>query len=144
MRDLESLSRKELLALIAELQATVAQLQARLRELEARLEKGGPQEMPEHQPTQAPPKTPQPRKPRPHGFARPRGVPTERMVHVQGRRPDCPPEAGACSLSGAKAFASPNAAERLAAQERFAEPASGRARAPASPAWRTGRRSRST
>ena len=102
MVDVEALSREELVALvlrqqalIAELQATVAQLQVRVRELEARLGKGGPRGMPGHKPTQAPPKTPKPRKPRPHGFARLRGVPTERVVHVQERCPDC-----GCALVG--------------------------------------------
>jgi hypothetical protein len=94
----EALDRDQLLALVraqaaslAEQEATLKRLEARIQELERRQEKGGPRGMPGLKPTATPERsaTSKPRKPRPHGFARPRAVPTQTVAHALDRCPDC-------------------------------------------------------
>ena len=81
--DLATASRETLLAVIAELKATVAQLQQRVVGLEGRLNTRGSFGMPGNKP---PSRRPAPRKParkrRPHGFARIRMAPTQRVEHA--------------------------------------------------------------
>ena len=88
--DLATASRETLLAVIAELKATVAQLQQRVVVLEGRLNTRGSFGMPGNKP---PSRRPAPRKParkrRPHGFARIRMAPTQRVEHAVEACPDC-------------------------------------------------------
>ena len=88
--DLATASRETLLAVIAELKATVAQLQQRVVGLEGRLNTRGSFGMPGNKP---PSRRPAPRKParkrRPHGFARIRMAPTQRVEHAVEACPDC-------------------------------------------------------
>jgi transposase len=95
--ELETASREDLLALIAELRAlvaaeqqTIAALEARVRELEARLGSSSPRGMPGLKPHSAsaePPK--RPRKRRAVNRARRRSLPTHRVVHALTHCPDC-------------------------------------------------------
>ena len=88
--DLAKASREALLAVIAELKATNAQLQQRVAALEARLNTRGSSGMLGNKPPsgrQAPRKAP--RKRRPHGFARMRMAPTQRVEHALEVCPDC-------------------------------------------------------
>ena len=97
MTDVTSASREELIALILAqqgqietLQASIVQLQERIRELEARLGKGRPQGMPGNKPASVKgPERKTTRKPRPHGFARVRMTPTERVEHAVESCPEC-------------------------------------------------------
>ena len=88
--DLSTASRETLLAVIAELRATNAQLQQRVAALEARLNTRGSPGMPGNKP---PSGRPGPRKApckrRPHGFARVRMAPTQRVEHAVAVCPDC-------------------------------------------------------
>ena len=88
--DLATASREKLLAVIAELKATIAQLQPRVAALEARLKTRGSPGMPGNKPLsgrQAPRK--KTRKRRPHGFARMRMAPTQRVEHALEVCSDC-------------------------------------------------------
>jgi hypothetical protein len=104
--NMESASREELLARIAQqhaviaeqqalstqLQATITTLEARIAELEARLAKGGPPKgMPGHKPQQVDTTRAKPnRKRRPHGFARVRALtPTSTVRHAVEACPSC-------------------------------------------------------
>ena len=89
-RDLATASREVLLAIIAEQNATIAQLQERLSTLEARLNTRNSLGMPGNKPPSGRP-TPRKaaRKRRPHGFARVRMVPTQRVDHAVEVCPDC-------------------------------------------------------
>ena len=89
--DLTTASREALLALIARQQALIAQLQRRIEALEGKAKPGGPRGMPGIRPKsgQGPAKEKQPRKPRPHGFARQRMAPTHRVEHVVESCPEC-------------------------------------------------------
>ena len=96
--DLSVMPREDLLALIAQLQAVVqeqqtviAQLQRRIETLEGKAKPGGPKGMPGIKPKSGrrPPQDPEPRKPRPHGFARQRMTPTHRVAHAMESCPDC-------------------------------------------------------
>lgn len=95
--DLTTASRETLLAIIAEQlatigeqQATITQLQRRVAGLEARLNNRGSPGMPGNKPAST---RPAPRKAarkrRPHGFARVRMVPTQRVEHAVAVCPDC-------------------------------------------------------
>lgn len=88
--DLTTASREALLAIIAELRATIAQLQQRVAALEAQLNIRGSAGMPGNKPasTQPTPRKAE-RKRRPHGFARVRMVPTQRVAHAMEVCPDC-------------------------------------------------------
>ena len=96
-RALATASRDALLATIAEQQATmgeqqatIAQLQQRVPALEARLNTRNSPGMPGNKPPsgqQQPGKTP--RKRRPHGFARMRMAPTQRVEYALELCPDC-------------------------------------------------------
>lgn len=92
---LEQASREELLAAlaarderIAALEEQVEQLSGQVAELTARL-KGGGKGFPGLKLEQAEPGAKRPRRPRPHGFARRRTEPTERVVHGVASCPDC-------------------------------------------------------
>ncbi len=83
-------SREVLLAIIAEQKATIAQLQERLSALEARLNTRKSLGMPGNKPPagrSSPRKAA--RKRRPHGFARVRMAPTQRVEHAVEVCPDC-------------------------------------------------------
>lgn len=88
--DLTRASRETLLAIIAELRATIGQLQQRIAALEARLNTRGSPGMPGNKPasTRSAPREAG-RKRRPHGFARVRMVPTQRVEHAVAVCPDC-------------------------------------------------------
>jgi hypothetical protein len=95
--DLTMASRETLLAIIAQQQATIgeqqaniAQLQQRVAALEARLNTRGSADMPGIKPasTRAAPRKAA-RKRRPHGFARVRMAPTQRVEHAMEVCPDC-------------------------------------------------------
>ncbi len=88
--DLTTASREALLVTIVEQQATIAHLQQRVSALEARLNTGGSPGMPGNKPPstrRAPRKAV--RKGRPHGFARMRMAPTERVEHALEVCPEC-------------------------------------------------------
>jgi transposase len=89
--DLTTLSREELMAVIAEQKAIIAQLRQRVAALEARLNTRGSPGMPGNKPpsTRRPPKPRGPRKPRPDGFARQRMTPAQRVEHALETCPDC-------------------------------------------------------
>ena len=103
--DLTAAPREVLLAIIAqqqaavlELQATVTtqqavivQLQRRIETLEGKAKPGGPRGMPGVKPLsgQRPPREKQNRNPRPHGFARQRMTPAQRVEHVLEECPGC-------------------------------------------------------
>ena len=103
--DLTTASREALLAFIArqqasilELQGTVAEqqaviikLQRRIESLEGKAKPGGPPRMPGIKPKsgQGRPEDKGPRKPRPHGFARQRMTPTNRVEHVLESCSEC-------------------------------------------------------
>ena len=89
--DLNTASREVLLAAIAQQQAVIAQLQRRIEILEGKVKPGGPRGMPGIKPSsgQRPPRKDRPRKPRPHGFARPRLTPTHRVEHLVSSCPQC-------------------------------------------------------
>jgi len=88
--DLATASREALLEVIAQQKATIAQLQRRIGQLEARLNTRGSPGMPGNKPASgrqaSREKT---RKRRPHGFARMRMAPTQRVEHVLEVCPDC-------------------------------------------------------
>ncbi len=89
--DLTTASREALLALIAQQQAVITELQRRLEVLEGKAKPGGSPRMPGIKPKsgQGPAKDKRPGKPRPHGFARQRMAPTQRVEHVLESCPQC-------------------------------------------------------
>ena len=89
--DLTTATREELLAVIAAQQATITALQERVARLEQRLGSSGGTGMPGTKPATATRSKAagRPRKRRPHGFARRRSRPTQRVVHAAGHCPDC-------------------------------------------------------
>ena len=86
--DLNSASRKILLAIIAEQQTVIIELQRRIEELERR---GPPRGMPgnKHTPKRPRPEGTEPRKKRTEGFARRRMKPTRQVVHALDSCPEC-------------------------------------------------------
>lgn len=88
--DLTTASRETLLATIAQQRATITQLQQRVAALEARLNNRGSPGMPGNKPasTRSTPRKGA-RKRRPHGFARVRMAPTQRVEHAVAVCPDC-------------------------------------------------------
>ncbi len=95
--DLATVSREALLAIIAqqqtsitEQQATITQLQQRVAALEARLNTRNSPGMPGNKPRSAQrPPSKAARRRRPHGFARVRMAPTQRVEHAVEVCPDC-------------------------------------------------------
>ena len=91
--DLTTADRDVLIARIVRQQAIIARLEKRIAQLEGRAKPANSRRMPGLKPNAkadrkpAPPKGP--RKPRPHGFARPRMTPTHRVEHVVENCPDC-------------------------------------------------------
>ena len=89
--DLNSASREDLLAIIAELQATVAGLRRRVEELEGNARTGRPRGMPGNRPGPGRQSKvdDKPRKHRSQGFGRLRTEPTDHVEHALGICPDC-------------------------------------------------------
>ena len=89
--DLNSTSREDLLAIIAELQATVAELRRRVEELERNARTGRPRGMPGNRPGpgRRSKVEERPRKHRAQGFGRLRMKPTDHVEHALGICPDC-------------------------------------------------------
>ena len=81
----------ELQATVTTQQAVIVQLQRRIETLEGKAKPGGPRGMPGVKPQsgQRPPREKQNRNPRPHGFARQRMTPTQRVEHVLEECPGC-------------------------------------------------------
>ena len=89
--DLRTADRDTLIALIIRQQAIIESLEKRVAQLEGRVKSKGSARMPGLKP-KADGKTDQPQKPRkrrPHGFARTRMTPTQRVEHVVEQCPDC-------------------------------------------------------
>ena len=89
--DLRTASRDQLLAIIAEQQSIIQALQRRVAALEDQSRRmGGGGAMPGTKPaTTRRQERKQQRKPRDHGFARPRMTPTEQVDHAMDYCPDC-------------------------------------------------------
>ena len=91
--DLTTVDRDVLIALIVRQQAIIARLEKRIAQLEGQAKPANSRRMPGLKPNAkadrkpAPPKGP--RKPRPHGFARTRMTPTQRVEHALEECPDC-------------------------------------------------------
>ncbi len=81
----------ELQATVTTQQAVIVQLQRRIETLEGKAKPGGPRGMPGVKPQsgQRPPREKQNRNPRPHGFARQRMTPAQRVEHVLEQCPGC-------------------------------------------------------
>ena len=89
--DLRTADRDALIGIIVRQQASIESLEKRVAQLEGRAKSKGSGQMPGLKP-KADQKPTQPRKPRqrrPHGFARARMTPTQRVEHVLEQRPDC-------------------------------------------------------
>ena len=96
--DLTTFDRDALLGIIAQQrdllirqQAIIESLEKRVAQLEGRAKSGGNRQMPGLKPQadRKPAQPKQPRKRRPHGFARVRTMPTQRVEHVVEQCPDC-------------------------------------------------------
>ncbi len=89
--DLSIADRDVLIAIIERQQAIIGSLEKRIAQLEGRDKLGGTRRMPSLKPKaeQQPAQPKKPRKPRPHGFARTRMTPTQRVEHVVEQCPDC-------------------------------------------------------
>ena len=89
--DLSTAGRDVLIAIIERQQAIIESLEKRIAQLEGRDKLGGTRRMPGLKPKaeQQPAQPKKPRKPRPHGFARTRMTPTQRVEHVVEQCPDC-------------------------------------------------------
>ena len=89
--DLRTASREALLAVIAGQQAVIEQLQRRVAALEGGLKGKGRPGMPGNKPgaKSEPAEKQEPRKPRPHGFSRPRTEPSHRIEHALDACPEC-------------------------------------------------------
>ncbi len=88
--DLTTASREVLLAVIAQQKIIIAQLQHRIEALESRLNARGSPGMPGNKPSSGrPAPSKAARKRRPHGFARVRMAPTQRVEHAVEVCPDC-------------------------------------------------------
>ena len=89
--DLSTADRDVLIAIIVRQQAIIESLEKRIAQLEGRAQSGGSRGMPGLKPKakQKPAQPKQPRKSRPHGFARTRMTPTQRVEHVAEQCPDC-------------------------------------------------------
>ncbi len=96
--DLNTASRETLLEILAEQQVVIAEqrvviveLQRRIGGLESRLNRRGSAGMPGNRPLSGrqSPERKEPRRPRRHGFARKRMIPTRRVEHAVEACPDC-------------------------------------------------------
>ena len=89
--DLRTADRDTLIAIIMRQQAIIDQLEKRVAQLEGRAKSSGNRRMPGLKPKadQKPTQPRKPRKSRPHGFARTRMTPTQRVEHVLEQCPDC-------------------------------------------------------
>ena len=89
--DLSTADRDVLIAIIERQQAIIESLEKRIAQLEGRDKLGGTRRMPGLKPKaeQQPAQSKKQRKPRPHGFARTRMTPTQRVEHVVEQCPDC-------------------------------------------------------
>ena len=89
--DLRAADRDVLIDIIVRQQAIIQQLEKRVTQLEGRAKSRGSGRMPGLKPKaegkSAEPK--EPRKRRPHGFARVKATPTQRVEHAVGSCPDC-------------------------------------------------------
>ena len=88
--DLSTADRDVLIAIIERQQGIIESLEKRIAQLEGRDKLGGTRRMPGLKPKaeQQPAQPKKPRKPRPHGFARTRMTPTQRVEHVVEQCPD--------------------------------------------------------
>ena len=89
--DLATADRDVLIAIIVRQQAIVERLEKRIAQLEGPAKPSGPRRMPGLKPKadRKPAQPKLPRKPRPHGFARARMTPTQRVEHTVDQCPDC-------------------------------------------------------
>ena len=89
--DLSTADRDVLIAIIERQQAIIESLEKRIAQLEGRDKLGGTRRMPGLKPKaeQQPAQPKKPRQPRPHGFARTRMTPTQRVEHLVEQCPDC-------------------------------------------------------
>ena len=89
--DLATADRDVLIAIIVRQQAIIERLEKRIAQLEGLAKPSGPRRMPGLKPKadRKPAQPKLPRKPRPHGFARARMTPTQRVEHTVDQCPDC-------------------------------------------------------
>ena len=89
--DLKTADRDVLIAIIVRQQAIIERLEKRIAQLEGRAKPGGSRGMPGLKPkaSRKPAQPTAPRKSRPHGFARTRMTPTQRVEHAVAQCPDC-------------------------------------------------------
>ncbi len=89
--DLATADRDVLIAIIVRQQAIIERLEKRIAQLEGPAKPSGPRRMPGLKPKadRKPAQPKLPRKPRPHGFARARMTPTQRVEHTVDQCPDC-------------------------------------------------------
>ncbi len=89
--DLATADRDLLIAIIVRQQAIIERLEQRIAQLEGEAKARGSGRMPGLKPKadRKPAQPKSPRKPRPHGFARARMTPTQRVEHTVDQCPDC-------------------------------------------------------
>ena len=89
--DLSTADRAVLIASIARQQASIERLEKRIAQLEGRAKPSGWRGMPglKSKASRKPAQPQKPRQPRPHGFARARMTPTQRVEQVLEQCPDC-------------------------------------------------------
>ena len=91
--DLRTADRDVLIGIIVRQQAIIERLEKCIAQLEGQAKPKGSRRMPGLKPKadREPARPKEPRKPRPHGFARARMTPTHRVEHVVEQCPDCGP-----------------------------------------------------
>ncbi len=89
--DLKTADRDVLIAIIVRQQAIIERLEKRIAQLEGQAKPSGSGRMPGLKPKadRKPAQPKGPRKPRPHGFARTRMTPTQRVERAVAQCPDC-------------------------------------------------------
>ena len=89
--DLRTADRDVLIGIIVRQQAIIERLEKCIAQLEGQAKPKGSRRMPGLKPKadREPARPKEPRKPRPHGFARARMTPTHRVEHVVEQCPDC-------------------------------------------------------
>ena len=89
--DLRTADRDVLIGIIVRQQAIIERLEKCIAQLEGQAKPQGSRRMPGLKPQadRKPAQSKEPRKPRPHGFARARMTPTHRVEHVVEQCPDC-------------------------------------------------------